>query len=68
MKCDDVRLSANLKQDWSGGVRLLTRSRDCWNQDAGLSIWQSVNLAADWDWETGEMDWQRLRLLSSGRW
>jgi hypothetical protein len=47
MKCDDVLLTANLKQDWSGGVRLLTRSRDCWNQDAGLSIWQSVNLAAE---------------------
>ena len=63
MKCDDARLSANLKQDWSGvGLVMLDAGQEewCWS-----GIWWSVNLAVCqsgsgvWDWDSGEMDWRR---------
>ena len=61
MKCDDVRLSANLKQDWSGGVSLLTGGvgileSGCWSggvmvvwgldQRLGLGNWFELAAAA----------------------
>lgn len=33
MKCDDVRLSANLKQDWSGVRLLLVRRSDAGQEE-----------------------------------
>ena len=66
MKCDDVRLSANLKQDWSGGVSLLTGGvgileSGCWS--GGVMVVWGLEFGSGWVWETG-LNWQRQRLLS----
>ena len=35
-------------------------------QFVSLSIWQRSLGLGIWDWESGEMDWQRQRLPSQG--